>query len=225
MEVMIHACPQRMWYVDGFLVPALAAQGADRVRIWNDTDAHGCLTACMEAFASCAGDGGTWHIQDDVLLSRDFVRAAREHDEGVVYGFCCEYFLDDPDLTGTVYVPDAWHSFQCVRIPDSYARECAEWYFSGAWRQESPEPELYALEAKNEGDDGFFREFLQCRHGTETVRNMRPNMVEHVDLLLGGSVLHAYGEYRATAHYWNDKDLVAQLRTELKARQLGSWAI
>ena len=38
MKVLIHACPKRMWYVEGWLVPELQRQGADSVEIWNDTE-------------------------------------------------------------------------------------------------------------------------------------------------------------------------------------------
>lgn len=224
LRVLIHACPPRMWYVDQFLVPSLRSRGVEP-RIWNDEAGLGCLEICMAAFAAVEGDGDTWHIQDDVLLCRDFVRRAEDFPAGeVVYGFACEYFLDDPDLHGTVYVPDAWHSFQCVRIPDAWARECAEWYYSGAWQRESDNPELEILKIANKGDDTFFREFLLCRHGEGTVINAKPNLAEHVDLLLGGSVLSQYRDYRAVAHWWDDNDLTAQLRAELKARRLGAWA-
>ena len=224
MEVMIHAVPERMWYVNDFLIPSLHAQGINKVTIWNDAGHRGNLRSCMESFLSCDGDGGTWHIQDDVLIAHDFAKRAADHDDGVVYGFCCEYFLDDPGLTGTVYIPDAWHSFQCVRIPNEWARECAEWVFRRQWETESDNIELPALEAANKGDDGFFREFLQCRHGTGTVTNLKPNLVEHVDLLIGGSVLHKWRDYRPTAYYWNDKHLTAQLKAALKERRLGAWA-
>lgn len=222
MRVLIHACPERMWYVDQFLVPSLA--GAD-VRIWNDTARHGCLRSCMEAFASCADGGDTWHIQDDVLLCRDFLARAETFPSGpVVSGFCCAWFGDDPDLTGTVYMEDLWHSFQCIRIPDARARECAEWYSSGSWARESDNVRLAVLAAANKGDDTFFHEFMAVRHGTETAVNARPNLAEHVDLLLGGSVLHPYRDYQARAHWWPDEDLVAALRYELRSRRLGSWA-
>lgn len=223
IRVLIHACPERVWYVEGFLVPSLRAQGIEP-RIWLDSARMGCLASCMAAFGACEGDGATWHLQDDVLVCRDFAARAAEHDEGVVYGFANEYFTDDVAQTGRVYLPDAWHSFQCVRIPDAWARECAEWYASGAWETESPEAELQALHAANKGDDTFFREFLFCRHGEISVTNLRPNLVEHVDLLLGGSVLHPYRDYRATAYYWPDPELTEQLRAELRARRLGAWA-
>ena len=101
MKFLIHACPQRMWYVEGYLVPSLLAQGADpeSVEIWNDAKGLGNLRSCMASFAARTGDGGTWHIQDDVLLCRDFVKRCRELDEGVVYGFCSPHFRDEPDLS------------------------------------------------------------------------------------------------------------------------------
>ena len=52
MKVLIHACPKRMWYVEGFLLPELKRQGADEVEVWNDTEGKGNLRACMEAFAA-----------------------------------------------------------------------------------------------------------------------------------------------------------------------------
>lgn len=123
MKFLIHACPQRMWYVDEFLVPSLQAQGATDIEIWNDTEKKGNLFACMESFASRIGNGGTWHLQDDVIICHDFVERCEEHDEGVVFGFACRNFGDRLDAYGEVYAPDAWNSFQCVRIPDQWASD------------------------------------------------------------------------------------------------------
>ena len=220
MRILIHAYPGRMWYVEEYLVPDLISQGADpgEIEIWNDSEGRGNLYACMECFQSLKGDGGTWHIQDDVLPCRDFVERCRQLDEGMVYGFCSPHFRDDPDQAGRAYMPDAWHSFQCVRIPDSYARECAEWFFSGAWRS-SPSDELPILKATNAGDDTFFREFLQDRHGTETVYNARPCLVEHVDFLVGGSAVNKWRGFWVRAHFWEDEELVTEFRAKMKARR------
>jgi len=212
MKVLIHAYPKRMWYVEGWLVPELERQGADEVEIWNDTEGNGNLRACLDSFAARSGDGGTWHIQDDVLLCRDFVKRCREHDEGVVYGFCNVQFTDDPLQTGRVSVEDAWHSFQCVRIPDEYARECAAW-FEGPGKTSA----LYPIWVKSgKMDDDVFRTFLIDRHGRETVENLRPNLVEHVDWIIGGSVLHPWRGYIARAHFWDDEELVRELRESVR---------
>lgn len=214
MKILIHACPRRMWYVEEFLIPALEDQGADHIEVWNDTEGKGNLRACMESFAARSGEGGTWHIQDDVLIRRDFVELCRKYDDGVVYGFCNEQFQDDPGQTGRVSVEDAWHSFQCVRIPDAYARECAEWLHTGGRNNEYYS--LWVASAKM--DDSVFRAFLISEHGREMVTNLRPNLVEHVDWIVGGSILSPYRGFLARAYYWDDEDLVNELREAVRGK-------
>ena len=215
MKILIHACPQRMWYVRDFLIPMLQEQGAEHIEVWNDIHGKGNLRSCMDSFAARKGDGGTWHIQDDVLPSRDFVQKCREYDDGVVYGFCCEQFLDRLDAAGEVYVCDSWHSFQCVRIPDEYARDCARWFYSSEWT-ENCIPELPILNAMGKGDDTFFREYLQIKHGYETALNLKPNIVDHVDWIIGGSAIHKFRDYIADAAFFEDKDLVDDLKERIK---------
>ena len=217
MKVLIHACPARMWYVEDFLYPSLRDQGlpAEDIEIWNDADGKGNLISCMESFAARPeGDGGTWHIQDDVLVCRDFARRCRENDAGVVYGFCNERFTDDPRQRGRVHLPDAWHSFQCVRIPDAYARECADWFFTDAQHRFI----LSAWVKTGKMDDTFFQSFLEDRHACDTVLNLAPNLVDHVDWLIGGSVVNAWRGYIARAHFWEDEDLLEDLKRKLKER-------
>lgn len=217
MKILIHAVPERMWYVNEFLIPALQAQGAEEIEIWNDTEHRGNLDACLDAFASREGDGGTWHLQDDVLPRRDFVTRCRDLDDGIVFGFCCRNFGDRLDAFGQVYAPDAWNSFQCVRIPDAYARECADWVRSMRWQKESPAPELPILWQLGKGDDTFFHEFLQCCYPSEIIENVKPNLVEHIDWIIGGSTIQ-WRDYIARAEYWDDEDLIAALRERIKAR-------
>ncbi len=74
-KYMIHACLARMWYVEEFLIPSMLEQGIEweSITIWNDAQRRGNLIACMDSFLSLAGsDGGTWHLQDDVIICRDF---------------------------------------------------------------------------------------------------------------------------------------------------------
>lgn len=217
MKFLIHACPRRLWYVTEFLVPSLIHQGADDVEIYNDADGKGNLLACMDSFSNRQGDGGTWHIQDDALLARDFVARCREMDDGVVYGFCNEQFTDDPAQTGRVPVESAWHSFQCVRIPDAYARECADWFFNGNGKNHGYYP-LWVRSGKM--DDSVFRSFLLECHPYDYVINATPNLTEHVDWLIGGSVLNEWRGFIARAHYWDDEELVEELKAKIKERDL-----
>ena len=218
MKILIHACPQRMWYVRDFLIPMLQEQGAENIEVWNDIQKKGNLRACMDSFAARIGDEGTWHIQDDVLPARDFVERCREINEGVAYGFCCEQFNDDPEKVGKVSMYDAWHSFQCIRIPNAYARECAEWVLSKAWERESPNPELPKYWEQNKGDDTFFHNYMFCRHIRDLANNIKPNLVEHVDWIIGGSTLSKYREYFARAYYWEDEALVQKLKAAVKGK-------
>lgn len=215
MKILIHACPKRLWYVESYLKPKLKAQGAEIVEACVDLEGLGNLEACMQAFRQCEGHGGTWHIQDDVLPCRDFVARCREYEDGVVYGFTCGAFGDDLQQTGRVYAPDVWHSFQCVRIPDEYARECAEWYFSGAWKADA-DPDLFALKDLNQGDDSFFRTFLQVRHGRERFTNVAPNLVDHVDWLIGGSILSPWRAFVARSALWEDHGELEDLKREIR---------
>lgn len=216
MKFLIHACPQRMWYVEDFLLPMLREQGAENIEVWNDTEHVGNLKSCMDSFASRTGDGGTWHLQDDVLPSRDFVKRCAENDDGLVYGFCCRNFNDRIDAYGDVYVADAWNSFQCVRIPDEYARECASWVYSGVWEKESALVELPVLYKLGKGDDTFFHEFMLCRHQYETALNLKPNLVDHIDWLVGGSALQQWRDYIARAEFFEDQDLIEDLAKRIK---------
>ena len=217
MKFLIHTYPKRLWYVEEFLVPSLKAQGAENIEIWNDIEKKGNLRACMESFAARSGDGGTWHLQDDVIICHDFVEQCEEHDDGVVFGFCCRNFNDRLSAYGDVYIPDAWNSFQCVRIPDQWARECADWVFSLKWETESTSPELPILWKLNKGDDTFFHEFMVSRYGTETAENLKPNLVDHIDHLLGGSSIN-YRDYIARAEYFEDQYLIEELAQAIKRR-------
>lgn len=217
MKVLIHACPARMWYVEDFLYPSLRDQGlpAEDIEIWNDTEGKGNLKSCMESFAARPeGDGDTWHLQDDVIVCRDFVKRAELVAPGVAYGFCCEKFTDDIGQRGRVHQPDMWHSFQCVRIPDAYARECAAWFFDDARHRF-----LYKdYVATGKMDDFFFWAFMEDRHPRDLVTNVAPNLVNHVDWMIGGSVLGSWRGYIASSDLWEDDELLEDLKNRIKAR-------
>ena len=213
MKVMIHAAPKRMWYVEGFLIPSLLAQGIEP-DVYCDTKGLGNLGAFLDSVRDLHGDG-TWHIQDDVLICRDFVKRCEEITDGVAYGFANVKFTDDVSQVGRVNVFNSWHSFQCVRIPDEYAREYAEWISSGAWKKVNNH-ELSILFDGNCGDDTFFHEFMLARHPSDIVTNMAPNIVEHVDFLVGGSILNKARCFWPRAHYWEDESLVDELKAKVK---------
>lgn len=221
MRVLIHAAPARMWYAKDFLVPRLRAQGLKKaqIQVWNDKEGKGNLISCMEAFASCRGlPGGTWHIQDDVLPARDFVRLAAAHDRGIVAGFCCRDFEPrrGAENTGPQPPRNLWYSMQCIRLPNDVAAACASWF-----ETVRDHPDFAVWTATGKRDDQFLRAFLQARLPGITVENLAPNLTEHVDWLIGGSLINRGRAIQTErSAYWADEGLVAELEKELKEYEL-----
>ena len=217
MHYMIHTCPERMWYVEKHLYPSLREQGirAKDLDIWNDTEGKGNLLSCMESFLSLTGqEGGTWHLQDDVMICRDFAKRTKAHDEGIVCGLVCDYFERHRKMTPGIVRPlRMWWSFQCIRIPNDIAAECAEWFFAEAVNNRHYAS--YIEDGKH--DDIMFRAFLMREHGNAQVENLVPCLVEHVDYLIGGSVANQDRADRLIrARYWEDKGLTDALEKALK---------
>lgn len=216
MNIIIHACPERMWYVEEFLLPELRRQEAGAVTVWNDSEGRGNLKACMDAFAACSGDGDTWHLQDDVLPRRDFAERIRalEDFSGVVCGFVDEAAGPDFWKTGCRPMRDMWYSFPCVRIPDAMARGCAEWVRAGADRS----CQANVLIGQNRGDDWFFLQYAAKTHPEGRVMNLAPCLVEHVDRLLGGSMACPDRDRTARAAYWDQPERVRVLEWKIRRR-------
>ena len=215
MEYVIHAVPKRMWYVEGYLIPSMKEQGIseDRIRIWNDSFKKGNLISCMECFLDCGKrKGGTWHLQDDVVISSDFAEKTSVADDKVMCGFCCEKFEATTRNIGKVTADRMWYSFQCIYIPNSLAGECAEWFFNDAMHRKDNQNRV--IQKKN--DDWFWREFVLERHKNMEVINMNPNIADHIDFLVGGSLINQHRINPITrAYYFKDTEQVTKLRGKL----------
>ena len=218
MKYMIHACPQRMWYVREYLIPSMEAQGIlpQEIMVWNDKDGKGNLFSCMESFRACGKlEGGTWHLQDDVLICRDFAERTHAHDEGIVCGFGCQSFGPSMQERGLVHVIFMWYSFQCIRIPNELAGECADWFFNDAIHRSKYSQHVY----ERKHDDWLWREFLLERHRDGWVTNLAPNLVDHVDFLIGGTLINQQRNLQINrAAFFEDRDLVKELERQIKQR-------
>lgn len=218
MRYMIHSVPSRQWYVDHYLIPSMIGQGIskDDIVVWCDTDKKGNLQSCMESFKFC-GDNptdGTWHLQDDIIISKKFAYTTKEYNYGIVTGFVVKDWGPDWTKTGNQKVNQLWYSFQCIRIPDPIAGECAKWFFTDV-RFRRDEKYVRRIQSKKHDDD-FFLFFLQEKYPNKEIINLRPNIVDHVDYLIGGSLINTAREktiYRAA--YWEDEILVEQLENRL----------
>ena len=218
-KYMIHACHKRMWYVNEFLVPSMLAQGIpeEDVFVWLDWTGAGNLISCMDSFRACGiVPGGTWHLQDDVIISRRFAELTAAHDEGVVCGFANEDFGPFAQNCGQQPAALMWNGFQCLRIPNALAFEFAQWFYTDAMKRKG-DYQRYVQEKKY--DDTFWRDFMLERHADLFVYNLAPNVADHIDYIIGGSVINQGRQklvYRA--YYWEDEDLVKELEEKIKAR-------
>ena len=217
---MIHACPQRMWYVNGYLIPSLIKQGIDEddIVIWCDENDEGNLTTYMKSFKKCGErEGGTWHLQDDILIAPYFVGMVRGYDENKVvcgFGGKAKGFPHLPGgPPGVVKPKEMWYSFPCIHIPNKLAGECARWFFTDARYR----TKFSAWVAAKKYDDSFFREFMIEKHGDMGVINANPNLVEHVDWLIGGSILNS-NRGRMRSGFWYNEELVEYLKKQLNSR-------
>ena len=221
MRYMIHAYPGRMWYVNEFLIPSMKEQGIkdEEIKVWEDKAGKGNLFACMDSFIFCGENtnDGTWHIQDDVIIARDFAVKTRQYNSGVVCGFVHPKWGPNANYFGSRGSTDLWYSFQCIRIPDKMAGECGVWFYTTAMK--SKKQEYRSRIERKKHDDDFFRYFLLAKYPNTQVMNLKPNLVDHIDYLIGGTLINANRNEKINrAAYFEDDDLVDELEQKLKKR-------
>ena len=211
-KYIIHACPERMWYVNQYLVPSMRNQGINGIVIKCDDKHVGCLESCMQIFMTTYGDGGSWHLQDDIIIGKDFKQRTEQFDNGIICGYCWDKD-DNKNLIGNVKPHDMWWSFPCIYIPNNLVRECAKWFYTKAKYDQK-----YSDWVKsNKFDDALFKEFLEIYYPDENVINLKPNLVDHVDFLIGGSCINGIRPDKQTrALYFSDLDLVDELSEKLR---------
>ena len=213
---MIHTCPQRLWYVNDFLIPSMLEQGVEReqIKLWNDEKMVGCLESCMKAFESCGkrSDEGVWHMQDDVVISSDFKEMTEKHDDGIVCGHLFGLHRDMDHHIGIVTPQQMWFSFPCIRIPNRIAAGCSEWFYDVASKDEQFQDKIRAKRY----DDTFFNIYVQWFQQNAKITNLVPNIVAHIDYLIGGSV--AQDSTTAPEIYFTDIDAIENLKRKLAER-------
>lgn len=212
MRYLIHTYPSRFWYVEQYLIPSMLAQGIaqEDISVFNDAEHLGNLFAFVESLKTLPHTGGTWHLQDDVVICREFKKLTEQYDEGVVCGYCCREFQP---LAGAGVVPIAhqWYSFPCIRIPNDMIPGFLLWFKNNHLRAIYNN---YTRERKF--DDFFFLEYCRIEHDGETALNLAPNLVDHVDYLIGGTLVNQGRKWETTrARYFPDDDLVDELAQKL----------
>lgn len=221
-EYIIHTCLDREWYVRDYLIPDMVSQGIDEnnIEVWLDKDHDGCLLSCMKCFQYCGTKGGgRWHLQDDALIACNFREQTEKHDDGVVTGFMRREWQMLNPIAGRAPAVYMWNSFLCIRIPDDIAGECAEWFFSDAAYREN----YKTFVERNNGDDSLFFDFFVERHTADWVYNISPNIVDHIDFLIGGSVINKQRGHDARSDLWADDESYNRMKDKLASRQRGAF--
>ena len=215
-KYMIHACLDRLDYVQNYLIPSMIEQGIDKYDIlpYVDADKEGCLVSCMKSFEIASEiPNGVWHIQDDVILCRDFKERTEKYDSGVVCGFSSYYDERKGWQPGPSSGLTMWYSFPCIRISTDIMREYVTWFNTYVWRD--PQYENW-IKAKKY-DDTIFRIWMEQYHPQTYVLNLAPNLVDHVDYLLGGSTINPSRKIKQVRSLsFADKDLVEELERKLQ---------
>ena len=212
-KYLIHSYQKRLWYVNQYLIPSLIEQGVNEayIALYNDDKGEGNLKACMNAFMMVEdNDESTWHLQDDVIISKDFKKKTDTYNRGLVCGFSSLKY-DGPGKIGVVRQSDMWFSFPCICIPNKYARECSKWVNeeligNAIYKQ-------YWQSGRN--DDWAFRQYLKVFHKNDNALNLTPNIVDHIDYLLGGGSGGQRKE-QVRSQYFKDTDIVQELEWKIK---------
>lgn len=213
MKYLIHTYFKRIWYVEQYLIPSMLKQGIlrENISVYNDDKGEGNLRACMNAFLTVDdNDESTWHLQDDVIICSDFKERTELYNHGLIAGFSSELY-DGPGKVGPVDVKNMWFSFPCICIPNQYARDCSKWVTENIIGN----PVYRKWWEKGVNDDALFRMYLNSEHKTDPCLNLAPNLVDHIDYLLGGGS-GGKRKREVRAQYWKDYDLVKQLENQLK---------
>lgn len=210
-KYMIHTCKTRDWYVEKYLIPSMLKQGIKRsdIIVYLDINEKGCLEACVKSFALTAEFNceGVWHLQDDVLISSYFKEQTENNDSGIVCGFASKY--DKEAKPGKQRgIDNIWYSFPCIRIPNMIAEHFSVWFNS--YLQDDKRFEMWIRKKKN--DDLLFRYFLDNYYKNIEALNLAPNLVEHVDWLIGGSIINAHRGEIIRSIYWEEEKLVEDLK-------------
>lgn len=198
MDILIHASNTRMHYIYGFLIPRLLST---KLRVYIDREEAGNIEAYIRSYKKLPEDGDTWHLEDDVLPDKRFLQWAEELKDfkGIVCGF------------GTS--PASFYSFPCIRIPNAYIKDFLEWL------THNNDECIKARMEIGKGIDFIFHKYWLSHQ--IPIKYHNPCIVEHVDYLLGGSLINMRDK-PLKAYRFDDTESMADLKRWLERRGYGT---
>lgn len=215
-KILIHASPQRMEFVDTFLVPRLLKIGfkAEYVEVWEDKENKGCLTSYIESYEALPKTGDTWHLQDDVLPDRRFYKWARNlmYYQGIVNGFGNKWYYNKAMFGDAHNQHEMFYSFPCIRIPNELCHKWLKWFETAKVEV----PEISSRLSENKYIDYFFKLFIGSNKDGIPIWNFEPCIVEHVDEYAGGSIVNYARQLPAKALSFQDDKALEELEEWFK---------
>ncbi len=228
---MVHVCNDRLWYVKNFLLPSMIAQGIDphSILVYQDKNGIGNLRSfidsCNRLCHNQSVGSSVWHLQDDVCVCSDFAERtflldSWSDDNEIICGFSCAY--DNAPVAGRfkVYEEKMWFSFPCIRLPMNITRDFTRWANVNLWQSQHFKEAVL----RNKYDDLIFREWLIDSHWDCDVLNLAPNLVNHIDDIIGGSVCNKQRdkEQNTRSIFWDDDKLIEDLEKRINEYKLSS---
>lgn len=110
-------------------------------------------------------------------------------------------------------IANVWPNTQRA-AKDNLAGEFVDWIVGSQHR-----PEINKLVQTGKKDDTLFWIFMQENHKKMRVTNISPHLVDHVDWLIGGSMINQWRENIVRSCRWNDENLIIELSDKLASRK------
>ena len=223
MKYMIHTHIKRLWYVEDFLIPSMVKQNINEedITVVLDDKNKGNLQSFLFSLKAILKDeelkkeDGIWHLQDDVIISKDFKKKCEYYGKKntIINGFVSNTYNSlKLENTGKQPLKKSWLSFPCIYIPNKFIEGFLSWIDVVRKDERNDYKKRYE---SNRHDDFFMFMFLEEVHGNIDVYNLKPNIVDHIDYLIGNSINKPRKE-KVTGYYFMDKDLIKKLEKELK---------
>ena len=211
-KYLIHTCNKRLWYVNRYLIPSMCEQGIKKknIVVYNDEIGEGQLISLIKSYDKTNGED-FWHLQDDIIISSKFKEETEKHNEGIVCGFCNKFSVSRP---GRVNIFDMWYSMPCIRIPGNIFKEFVGWLNDPSTRHT-----FMCYFEENKHDDVLLESFLKTNYPKLQPYNLAPNIVNHIDHLLGGSIINKMRNKPLEfimSTFWEEPELLVNIEKELQ---------
>lgn len=223
MKYMIHVHKKRLNYVENYLYPSLLKQGIkdDDIYFVVDYDSVGNLKSFLYSLRQIIRNNdlykekGIWHLQDDVIISKDFKEKTEKYGKKgvIINGFVSSnYNKLKLKKCGKQPIKESWLSMPCMFIPNRLINDFLYWLDSVKDEERLDYKKRYK---SNRHDDFFLYMFMQEMKADEYCYNLKPNLVDHIDFLVGASI-NKPRKKQVRGYYFEDLDLVEELEKELK---------